>query len=558
MSERRRDLGADERVELPAALVQQLLPALRQMGYTGADVANVVPKVNLDLPVRQMGGDLGKLLSSAGLYRVGPDLVPMALRDGRFRVMTPVWFCSWVEKHAQVVRSGRNGDMVASMGKDLAAKLLETDELLRELPVVRQVVPVRSPVRRADGRTELLAAGYDAEARLYCLDAVVFEQDWEVGRAVRYIEELCKDFPFADKDQRGLWGNRSFLAHVAGMLGVFCRLMLPPGTTRPLMLYTANDQGSGKSTLVAMALAGVFGEAANTDLPMSAKGLNQEKFTALLETVAQSMKEYLWLDDVPQAVFSNALNRFVTAARHTGRKYGGNDELFEVENVTQLWMTGNQVAVTRDILQRAMVVELYLAVDSQSRRFEKYMTPRWLAEPEQRAGLLSAMWALVKHWEESGRPEAAGMQSRAPVWSRVVGGILAAAGVVEDPFALPELPMGGDEESVEWRRLLVALADGAEKAEGDPFEAEEERERKRYEVDMAKIVATARELHLLADVMGGEGDKELKGSELKRVGRRLAKWRGREDLVSSSGRRFQFGKRKQASNWVYPITWLDE
>jgi hypothetical protein len=551
--------GADERVELPAGLVQQLLPALRAMGYAGADVASVVPRVNIDLPVRQMGGDLGKLLCDAGLYRVGADLVPMAMRDGRFRVMTPVWFCSWVEKHAQVVRSGRNGDSVASMGKDLAAKLLETDELLRELPVVRQVVPVRSPVRRADGRVELLGAGYDRDAMVYCMDSVQFDEDWDVERALTYLHDLCKDMPFAESEGGGgLWRNRSFLAHIAGMVGVFCRLMLPPGTTRPLMLYTANDQGSGKSTLVAMALAAVFGEAANTDLPMASRGLNHEKFTALLETVAQSRQEYLWLDDVPQAVFSNSLNRFVTASRHTGRKYGGNDELFEVENVTQLWMTGNQVGVTRDILQRAMVVELYLSVDSQSRRFTQWITPHWLAEPQQRASMLAAEWALVRHWDASGRPMGSGQHGRAADWSRLVGGVLESCGVAADPFALPDLPMGGDEESIEWRKLLVALADMAENDEADPFDSEEEVVNKRYQVDMTAIVSKAREMHLLADILGGQGDKELKGSELKRVGRRLAKWRGREDLLSTSGRRFQFGKRKQSSNWVYPITWLDQ
>lgn len=554
MSDRVKMAGEEARV--PMELLRQLLPELKKLGFSGGeDVANLVPRVDIGTPVRELGAQLGKLLAGSGLFRVGPGRVLMAMRDGRFRVMSPVWFCSWVERFVQVVRAGARGDIPASMGKDLAAKLLETDELLAEIPVVEQVVPVRSPVRRADGSVALLGAGYDGAARVFCLDQVRFDEDWEVARACRFFEELCGGFPFAELDERGLWANRSFLVHVGVMLGVFCRLMLPPGTVRPLVLYTANDQGSGKSLLVSMVLAGVFGQAASTDLPMGVKGLNQEKFTALLETVAQSMKEYLWLDDVPGAVFSNALNRFVTASMHTGRKYGGNDEMFEAPAVTQVFMTGNQVGITRDILQRALVVELFLPVDSQSRTFPRDLTPTELASDGVRAELLAACWAFVRHWVAAGRPMGAGVQRRAPQWSRLVGGVLAAAGVAEDPWALPVLPVGGDEESDEWRRLLVALADAAEDPSRDPFADDEPG--KPYAVDMQGIVSKARELHLLSDIMGAAGDKDPKGGELKRIGRRLAKWRGREDLVATSGRRFQFGKRKQASNWLYPITWLD-
>lgn len=550
-------MPAGGEVRLPEELLRQLLPELEKLGYRGPDVADLVPRIDIGTPVRELGGNLGKLLATAGLYRVGPSKTLMAMRDGKFRVMSPIWFCSWVERWVQVVRAGARGDIPASMGKDLAAKLLETDELLSELPVVDQIVPVRSPVMREGGNVELIGAGYDSKARVFCMDAVRFEDDWELARACAFFEDLCGGFPFADLDDKGLWSNRSFLVHVGVMLGVFCRLMLPPGTVRPLVLYTANDQGSGKSLLVSMVLAGVFGQAASTDLPMGGKGLNQEKFTALLETVAQSMKEYLWLDDVPGAVFSNALNRFVTAAVHTGRKYGGNDEMFESPAVTQVFMTGNQVGITRDILQRALVVELFLPVDSQSRTFAKDLTPLGLAGNETRAGLLAACWAFVKHWVQAGRPDGVGLQRRAPQWSRLVGGVLAAAGVVEDPWSLPVLPVGGDEESEEWRRLLVALADAAQLPEEDPF-ADAFDGAKAYAVDMQGIVKKAREMHLLGDIMGADGDKEPKGGELKRIGKRLAKWRGREDLVATSGRRFQFGKRKQASNWLYPITWLDD
>lgn len=528
---------------------------MASLGMVPPDVVNLVPKINLDEPVREMGIQLGQLLRKSGLYRYGVNERLVTFSEGKRKDMTPVKFCGWVEKHVAVVKSykGKGGaiyDHAVSMGKDLASKLLEVEEFLRELPVIDAVLPTRVPVLRADGRKELCAVGYDEEARTYCLDEVPFEVDWTVQQGMEHIEKRCGEFPFAERSG-WLWENRSFLVHLSGLLGVFNRRLLAPGTVRPAIIIVANEQGSGKSLLVSMMLAACFGQAASSDLPMSAKGLNQEKFTALLEAIAQSMKEYLWLDDVPPTVFSNSLNRFITASAHSARKYGTNDEVFDVPAVTQVFMTGNNVELTRDLLQRALVVELFLEVDSQSKKHEQWLTPLSLCTRSERSAMLSALWAITRRWLECGEPASTSVQTRAPDWSRMVGGIIGTLGVSRDPFEIPALPMSGDRETEEWRELLRLLADEAEAGGADLVTG-------RYEVDTEAIVNTARDAKLLADLVGGADDKPLKGGELKRLGKRLAKWRGREDLKSSSGRGFRFGKRKQSSNWVYPIEWLDQ
>lgn len=543
-------------VRLPAEMLQALMPAMKAMGITPPDASSLVPSINLGTPVRELGMQIGQLLRKEGLFRYGPERKLIIFEDGYRVNMTPIKFCSWIEKHVKVVKTykaagGGSYDAEVSMGKDLAGKLLETHELLRELPRLEAILGVRTPVRRSDGAVELCEPGWDERAHTYCMCDLDYDLDWTLQRAVEFLErDMCGGFPFAERDKGRLWDNRSFLVHLSAMVGMYARRLLPPGTVRPLVFYMANDQGSGKSLLVSMVLSGCFGMAASTDLPLGSKGVNPEKFTALLETVAQSMKEFLWLDDVPPNVWSNSLNRFITAPSHTGRKYGGNDELFEAEAVTQVFMTGNMVEATRDLMQRALVCELYLAVDSSSRHFEHEMTSTWLGAPEQRKGLLSAMWAFVRNWVERGMPDGTTRQSRATDWSRLVGGVLAAADIVADPFAKPELPAGGDRETEEWMQLLVALADDVEEWVADQLS-------KDYSVDTAKIVEVARSKKLLVDLVGSPDDKPLKGGELKKLGRRLAKYRGKEDLRTTKGRRFQFGKRKQSSNWVYPITWLD-
>jgi len=547
---------ANGEYRIPAEVMAALLPHFQQMGIQPPDVAKQVPIVNLGTPIRELGMQLGGLLARAGLYKFGPNSRLIALRDGKFQTMTPVWFCSWIEKHVKVVKTykaagGGSYDAEVSMGKDVAAKLLETDELLKELPRINAILPVRVPVERSGGHVELCHVGWDREAETYCTDEVSYDQDVPLNKATEVIERFCNEFPFAGREPgQPLWVNRSFLVHMLAMLGVFMRRLLPPGTVRPLIFYMANDQGSGKSLLVSMVLNPCFGLAKNSDLPMGSRGVNPEKFQALLETVAQSMKEFLWLDDVPSNVWSNALNRFITAPGHEGRKYGGNDDMFEAPNVTQVFMTGNMPEATRDLMQRALVCELFLAKASETVEHGFEMSALWLARHEQRADLLGALWAFVRHWVASGMITAPTGHKRAAEWSRKIGGVLAAAGVAADPFELPDLPTGGDRETEEWQKLLVILADEAEQWVADLDD-------KSYQIDMTMLVETARRSQLLVDIVGSEEDKPLKGNELKKLGRRLAKWRGREDMKTSSGRRFQFGKRKQASNWVYPVTWLD-
>lgn len=545
--------GDNGSYRIPAEMLQALIPAMQGLGITPPDVKDMVPTINLATPVRDLGIQLGQLLAKAGLFQFGPNRRLIAMRNGRFESMTSTWFCSWVEKHVKVVKTykaagGGSYDAEVSMGKDLAAKLLETDELLRELPKLQQILAVRVPVKRKLGHYELCKVGWDEDAEVYCTNDIDFELDWSVDKSRFYIESLCGEMPFADKSG-DLWSNRSFLVHVSSMLGVFVRRLLAPGTVRPLIFVMANDQGSGKSLLVSMILSPCFGLASSTDLPVSSKGLNPEKFTALLETVAQSMKEFLWLDDVPPNIWSNSLNRFITAPAHTGRKYGGNDEMFEAPAVTQVFMTGNMPEATRDLMQRALVCELFLAQASENIRHGFEMTSNWLAEPAQRRQILSSLWAFVREWIAAGGKPGTHRQSRATDWSGLVSGILQANGIEANPFAIPDLPTGGDRETEEWKTLLIALADEAEAAE---VQGEGQ-----FEVDTTKLVTVARQLKLLMDLVGSEDDKALKGGELKRLGRRLGKWRGRADLRSTSGRLFQFGRRKQSSNWVYPVTWLD-
>ena len=109
-----------------------------------------------------------------------------------------------------------------------------------------------------------------------------------------------------------------------------------------------------------------------------------------------------------------------------------------------------------------------------------------------------------------------------------------------DPLAPPELAGGGAEDEDEMRELLIKLA--SEAAVDTDFDRQE-------------MVEAARRLGLLEGLVGLTGDKDLDSSAMKRWGRQLQRWRGRE-LVDETGRRFRFSHRKQRRVAKYPLKFI--
>lgn len=182
------------------------------------------------------------------------------------------------------------------------------------------------------------------------------------------------------------------------------------------------------------------------------------------------------------------------------------------------------------------------------------MSAVWLSGDTVRARLLAALHCFFRDWAESGAEAGLTVKRRAVDWSRIVGGILRASDIVDDPFEEPELPMSGDTETDEIRSLLCALADEAE--EEFDYTTEQNETWRGYAINTQKVIDKARELGMLVGLVGLPDEKALKKGELISLGRKLESFRGKEDLVTKKGRRFRFGHRKQSSGTVYPLEWL--
>lgn len=523
-----------------ADLLKLLAPLAAQAGIELPGSVEMVPEINLDDQTLKVAEQLGGLLARCGLFVAGGANV-VTVEEGKMVTVTRERFCTLIEEFVTCVKFTQQGARVVTMGKDMAGKVLECRQFTRRLPALEGIMPVRVPVRRASGVVELLPAGYDAESKVYCLDEVEFDEDMPVARAMEVMADYWGEFEFAEPTP-WLFQNRSFMVQVAGALSCFCRLMLPTGTPRPMFVWVANQQGSGKSVLAEGTLGHVFGSVAMASTPET-----KEELAKLLDVVAQAFKPYLFIDDAPAFVASGALNSFITRPRHTGRVLGKAVE-FDVPNVTTLLLTGNNLEITADLMRRSLVVELFVAGDIEGRKFKRSIEPGFWARREVRAQMLGACWGVVRHWLASGQPTSLDIKPTFEAWSSLIGGMCgclpSVAGGIGRPMQRAELPMAGDRRGEEWKQLLVEIASAVD---GDEF----------FEPVFTthQVVDKAREYRLLEDIIGSAGDKELGAKELRAVGRELRRFRGRT-FKDTKGRLFEFGARHQRRGTEYPLRFL--
>lgn len=505
------------------------------LSIAGADLDaahRIAPFLDLTEPVGAMAESLGGLLARTSLFLRAGQIVTVDEATGDVKPMTAERFCTWVEQWVTPYRPDRSGaQRLTTMGKDMAGKILASDQFVTRLRPLAEVNPVRLPVRRESGAIELLAPGYDREAQVWTHDGLEYPDDMDIDDAREWITSLLAEWPWSEAGAAGT--QRSAAVQVAAMVGMYCRQVFPAGTHRPLLCYIGNQPGTGKSTLAAMALAPVFGTAATTDLPGS-----KEELRKALDSKAEAYAPYIWFDDIGGGIYSNALNRFVTASRHSGRRLGSSDQ-FDVPNVSQVLATGNGIRLTPDLARRSLVVDLFVAGEIRGRKFKQTISESWLARDDIRAKTLAALWAAVRAWGEAGeQPGTSAPMESFELWTGTVAAIVQDFGFA-DPLEAPDLSMGGDEEGEDFRRLLTSLA--------DDFGPEEDKR----EFRRGDLVDRARELGVLEELVGIDGDKDLAGAEAKAFGRRLAKWKGRE-FPTADGRVFEFGSRHARSGTVYP------
>jgi hypothetical protein len=270
-------------------------------------------------------------------------------------------------------------------------------------------------------------------SKIYSFDAVDFDEEMELDHATHVIEELLKDCAFPNVDR-----ERAFSATVAMMLATFCDCIFGQRVKRPVFIIQGNVAGSGKTTIVQIAVSPVFGPAILTPPPPAA---SQEKIMELLHAIAQSAAPYAIFDNWRGTIQNAALEAFISANMWGGRILG-TSFTFEVEKQCLVFITANDAVINDDMRRRSLIIELFVEQMKASDRPVNI----WIDEDyilERRSEILGALWAFTRNWIEKGSKPGSISRGDFPKWGLTIGGIVEAIGL-PNPLTEPKLVRGGE------------------------------------------------------------------------------------------------------------------
>lgn len=431
---------------------------------------------------------LAEILGNAGLFRRG--ILPVFPWDGRLVEMLPSKFITWATQFflptkTKRMRDGSVEDQPRDMNEAQARCTLADTDFINALPVIKRIRPGPLPLINGDGHLSFCTPGYVPSSKTYVFCASLTPQppdpersaishlpssggylddSMTLGEAFWYLQDLHRAFPFSDwndevitppedhplhaydrvtGDHRSYQHSRSLAVHIGAMLSIFASGCVPREASRMGFIYNANMQRSGKSLLVKLAVSATHG-------PFKGQSWrdNDESLVKLIDSEIVAGSPYICFDNVKSFIESQTLESLITAPVWTGRHLG-RTEMFTEENNAVLFLTGNNVSVGTDIAQRTLWCELFCEeADPQARSIEgPIIDDVWLAKPENRRQILSALWSIVRHWDHNSRPQAKGKLPKGfETWSGIIGGMVEFAGF-GDMFAAPKLDNAGDTEA---------------------------------------------------------------------------------------------------------------
>lgn len=400
--------------------------------------------------VSYFASDLADLLQGQGIFaRKGAAFV-LDHSAQKLEPASPAWLRTWVENHVVPYRSksGTNGPEIKiaqTMPDDIARAVLASPQFLGRLPKVERFHPCPMPWMREDGRIELLPEGLDAPSQTFTAACGFEIAPLALREAREALDSLLAEFAWPED------GGRSKSVAISAMLTVFAGGILPPRSLKPVFLYVANAEGSGKTTLAQ--LAGISYEEA----PAESAPCEESEWQKRIMALVISGRRIVIFDNVKGHLNSGALEGYTTAATYRGRILGASKD-FEGEAGATVLVTGNGLTVTPDLRRRALFVELFLQeLRAEDRTFKQRLTGPAIAA--RRPAILCALWGIVRAWDEAGRPSSSRCNSSFPEWCESVGGIVEFAG-----WGCPTMPAEiegmGDTDTADFQKLAGMMASG--------------------------------------------------------------------------------------------------
>lgn len=282
-------------------------------------------------------------------------------------------------------------------------------------PTARRALPeialyTRNPVFTLDWR--LAPSGYDPDSRTYYAGPPIAPRD-----GTPHLDTLLAEFCFRTPGDR------------TNFVAVLLTALLVPRFVgcKPAVLFGGNQPGLGKSVLAQIVSILRDGRATET----ATYNPNDEEFEKRLGAIVRRGATTIVIDNAKGTgraarIDSAVLERSITDPMLSFRLLGQSAEI-RAENAHTVCITANTPDVSRDLVTRCVLVDLFHEGDPATRTF-KLPDPEAYAL-EHRTELWGELAGMVERWRAAGAPECdARSRFNKKGWAKIVGGILAHAG----------------------------------------------------------------------------------------------------------------------------------
>jgi len=359
------------------------------------------------------GGKLTRLIRSEH----GMEISPLTVADMDAMLATvATWKKSRQAKAGEESSSGFIEINAERHPKWLAPDMCSTPPVT--LPVVSQVVYAPTFDKSA---TMLDVPGYHPSARRwYERTEPLNLTHMSVSEAKDVLYDWLADFPFDDGLDNG--NGDTSRAHALGLfLLPFVRDMV---RNTPAHLIEAPTPGTGKSILAQILVSASMGRTpAIHSFPEK-----EEEVLKTLSAALLSGRPALIFDNVRGKLKSAAFEGALTTGQFAARILGVTGEM-DVPVRTVWVLTSNNAEMNAD-LQRRMARIRIARLDGEPFDRSKARHPdiiQWTLDNHEM--LISAGLCLIQHWIDEGMPPGVETLGSYEEWARVIGGILASAGI---------------------------------------------------------------------------------------------------------------------------------
>ena len=334
-----------------------------------------------------------------------------------------------------------------SAGAMVMSVVIESDQFMDKLDLIKRIFPVPIPIIYK-GALTFPKLGYDHRFSSWTpLDAPEITEI-PLTKAKSVLQEIYDDFPFVnDQDKTNA---------IAALLTPFLRGLYSKFNVRvPVYFYQANRERAGKDYCAG--ITGILYEGSATEEPPISNntrvGNNDEELRKKITASFINGRKRLHFANNKGKIDNSVFEQIVTATHYSDRVLG-KTEIVRFENEMEFTLSGNiGVSYTADFANRSIFINLaYLEENANERTFTNPNLHGWVLD--NRGLILSAMYAIIKHWYDNGMTDGKTPFTSFPEWARICGGIMEMSELGNPCITKEsEYNLGGDEELENMRNL---------------------------------------------------------------------------------------------------------